>query len=211
MPEYIDDPLVEDVEVHARSRFSENRDGYHDWQEEVSVTLVVSDELDTYSQRGTYDTLRRLYQMVRTVRSEVLRKELPGYSGYINGEADKLFDEWISPNGRTEVYAETSRNLYRCPSGVVNDYYEVNGKGVYLPTFERANGIAGTPTPTPYSKSGSGSYRKSSGAGSNPEMYGVEQYIDGDDFADEWAEEFGDGDEDEGYDDAYDYWMEHQE
>ncbi len=130
MPEYIDDPLVEDVEVHARSRFSENRDGYHDWQEEVTVTLVVSDELDTYSQRDTYDTLRRLYQMVRTVRSEVLRKELPGYSGYINGEADKLFDEWISPNGRTEVYAETSRNLYRCPSGVVNDYYEVNGKGV---------------------------------------------------------------------------------
>ena len=32
--------------------------------------------------------------------------------------------------------------------------------------------------------------------------YDVSEYDDPDDFAEEWAEEFGDGN----YDDAYDYW-----
>ena len=38
--------------------------------------------------------------------------------------------------------------------------------------------------------------------------YDVYDYDDPDDFADEWAEEFGDGDYDNGDDDAYDYWEE---
>lgn len=41
--------------------------------------------------------------------------------------------------------------------------------------------------------------------------YDVYDYADGDDFADEWAEEFGDGDYDEGYDEAYDYWEDEME
>ncbi len=38
------------------------------------------------------------------------------------------------------------------------------------------------------------------------DVYDVYDYDDGDDFAEEWAEEFGDGDYEEGYDDAYAYW-----
>lgn len=36
--------------------------------------------------------------------------------------------------------------------------------------------------------------------------YDVDDYDDPDDFAEEWAEEFGDGDFEEGYEEAYDYW-----
>lgn len=39
--------------------------------------------------------------------------------------------------------------------------------------------------------------------------YDVYDFDDPDEFADEWAEEFGDGDEEEGWDDAWDYWQEH--
>lgn len=38
------------------------------------------------------------------------------------------------------------------------------------------------------------------------DVYDVQDFDDPDDFADEWAEEFGDGDYNEGYDDAYEYW-----
>lgn len=38
--------------------------------------------------------------------------------------------------------------------------------------------------------------------------YDAEDYDNADDFADDWAEEFGYGDYEEGYDDAYDYWEE---
>lgn len=38
--------------------------------------------------------------------------------------------------------------------------------------------------------------------------YGKEFYDDADDFADDNAVEFGDGDEDDGWDDAYDYYEE---
>ena len=36
--------------------------------------------------------------------------------------------------------------------------------------------------------------------------YDVNYYENGDDFAEEWAEEFGSGDSEDGYEDAYDYW-----
>lgn len=36
--------------------------------------------------------------------------------------------------------------------------------------------------------------------------YDVDYYENGDDFAEEWAEEFGSGDAEDGYEDAYDYW-----
>ena len=41
--------------------------------------------------------------------------------------------------------------------------------------------------------------------------YGVENYDNPDSFAEEMAEEFGDGDFEDGYDDAYDYWEEEYE
>ena len=41
---------------------------------------------------------------------------------------------------------------------------------------------------------------------SNDDPYGKEFYDDVDDFADDNAVEFGDGDEDDGWDDAYDYY-----
>lgn len=49
---------------------------------------------------------------------------------------------------------------------------------------------------------------KSSGSSSKKKYdpYGVYDYDDGDEFAAEWAEEFGDGDYEDGYDEAYDYW-----
>jgi hypothetical protein len=43
------------------------------------------------------------------------------------------------------------------------------------------------------------------------DVYDVYDYDDGDDFAEEWAEEFGDGDYEEGYDDAYAYWKKKNE
>lgn len=43
--------------------------------------------------------------------------------------------------------------------------------------------------------------------GKSYDPYDVGEYDDPDDFADEWAEEFGDGD----YDDAYDYWEDEME
>ena len=36
--------------------------------------------------------------------------------------------------------------------------------------------------------------------------YDVNYYENGDDFAEEWAEEFGSGDSEDGKEDAYDYW-----
>ncbi|MBQ4045278.1 MAG: hypothetical protein II627_02420 [Lachnospiraceae bacterium] len=62
--------------------------------------------------------------------------------------------------------------------------------------------------------SGSGS-GKNSGSSSHAssgkkiwDPYGVEDYDDPEDFADDWAEEFGEGNYEEGYDDAVDYWEE---
>ncbi len=43
---------------------------------------------------------------------------------------------------------------------------------------------------------------------SNDDPYGKQFYDDADDFSDDNAEEFGDGDEDDGWDDAYDYYNE---
>lgn len=53
------------------------------------------------------------------------------------------------------------------------------------------------------------SYNHSAGDSNiNDDSYGKQYYDDADDFADENAEEFGDGDEDDGWDDAYDYYEE---
>lgn len=57
--------------------------------------------------------------------------------------------------------------------------------------------------------SGSGSFSGSYGgsySGKKTDPYDVYDYGDPDDFAEEWAEDFGDGDYDVGYEDAYDYW-----
>lgn len=50
------------------------------------------------------------------------------------------------------------------------------------------------------------SYNNNSTVDDDP--YGKKFYDDADDFADDNAEEFGDGDEDDGWDDAYDYYEE---
>ena len=47
------------------------------------------------------------------------------------------------------------------------------------------------------------------GSGKN-DPYDVYDFDDPDDFADEWVEEFGDGDFEDGWDDAWDYWQENQ-
>lgn len=41
--------------------------------------------------------------------------------------------------------------------------------------------------------------------------YDVNDYDNPDDFAEEWANDFGDGDYDDGYDDAYDYWEDNRD
>lgn len=54
----------------------------------------------------------------------------------------------------------------------------------------------------------------SSGSSNNNDLrndpFDVYDFDDPDDFADEWAEEFGDGDFEDGWDDAWDYWQENQ-
>ena len=52
------------------------------------------------------------------------------------------------------------------------------------------------------------SNNSSSNSTINDDPYGKQYYDDADDFADDNAEEFGDGDEDDGWDDAHDYYEE---
>lgn len=63
------------------------------------------------------------------------------------------------------------------------------------------------------SASSSGNYSGSSSSKKTHlyDPYDVYDYDDPDDFAEEWAEEFGDGEYEDGYDDAYDYWEEENE
>ncbi len=59
----------------------------------------------------------------------------------------------------------------------------------------------------------SSSYRRSSSGSSGKkksDVYDVYSFDDPDDFADEWAEEFGDGNFGDGWDDAWDYWHDNQ-
>lgn len=52
------------------------------------------------------------------------------------------------------------------------------------------------------------SNNSSSNSPINDDPYGKQYYYDADDFADDNAAEFGDGDEDDGWDDAHDYYEE---
>ena len=55
------------------------------------------------------------------------------------------------------------------------------------------------------------SNRSTSSIRQRQDPYDVYDYDDPDDFAEEWAEEFGDGDYESGYEDAYDYWVDERE
>jgi len=59
------------------------------------------------------------------------------------------------------------------------------------------------------SKAGSSGNSKNNNDSKN-DPFDVYDFDDPDDFADEWAEEFGDGDFEDGWDDAWDYWHENQ-
>ena len=52
----------------------------------------------------------------------------------------------------------------------------------------------------------SSGYKGNSNNKKKYDPYDAYDYDDADDFADDWAEEFGYGDYDDGYDEAYDYW-----
>lgn len=55
-----------------------------------------------------------------------------------------------------------------------------------------------------YSNDSGNHYDSNTSKKSDP--YDVDYYENGDDFAEEWAEEFGSGNAEDGYEDAYDYW-----
>ena len=93
---------------------------------------------------------------------------------------------------------------YGCKKSTWNgSIYCMNHEQRYGKKHKKKSSYMQTAKPNTYQNTdGTGNLRKTY------DPYDTSDYSDGDDFAEEWAVEFGDGDYDSGYDDAYDYWEE---
>lgn len=91
---------------------------------------------------------------------------------------------WVYKNGK---------HLVNIQNPVPEDNKEEETNFTYIPSYKK-------------NKHNTDNYK-----GTYYDPYGVENYDNPDSFAEEMAEEFGDGDFEDGYDDAYDYWEEEYE
>ena len=147
---------------------------------------------------------------------EALRKSYATKVPYV-GMDEKYIDctiVCVHDSYDSETYKVSGKNIYRhkyiwyasngydvpliviCKNGEVIDVYKY-----YADTYWDSNGYPCFDNKRSTYKSYSSSSNKN-----YYDAYDVNEYDDPDDFADEWAEEFGDGDYEYGYEDAYDYW-----
>ena len=169
------------------------------------VSTYVQEEADELSHKIPYEGMKEIYlyktAMGKASSFEKVMESGQEYNQYI----------WTGRDFRKFIMLEV-----RCQKGIVvnvkimnEEMYWRHGTDVppdpyatgYVYTLED-NSLWGT------NKSSSSSSKYHISYSDDP--YDVRGYNDADDFADEWAEEFGDGDADEGWDDAYMYYEDYK-
>ena len=162
----------------------------------------IEKEYDTYLKQKEQQELAKIKKIVQDIPYVGMEEKYIDMT--LVGNHDGWEDEFYKENGKnkrkmTYTWKSDDREAYVlaviCRDGVVTSVWKYN-ENIYWtssgkPNFSVKRSFANTKKKV-----------------INYDFYDVDSYDDPDDFADEWAEEFGDGDYETGYDEAYDYWEE---
>lgn len=219
----------EDAEIRQYYLYAELMDEYEkrdiEWKYARIKTINLDESCDFYSdfQKVKNDVLEEyaLYQEERArieaetekalLKSLATRIPYEGMSEkYIDSTACGTHDEYKSKKrsvNRKTVYEHKyiwyADNGADIPLIVICEEGEVKSvTRYYLDMYWTSDGM---PNFSAERKSGSSGLGKEN----RNDPYDVHDYDDPDDFANEWAEEFGDGDFEDGWDDAWDYWQDY--
>ena len=227
-----DEGYIHNIAVEVTDEHPTSRNGFK--YRAIGVFVHVKLE-DTFESLKAYEQCRRLYAYDKALtRMEQEIRESTGYGQAVKAGSNAHGD-YISDSFRIH-FRTSAHEFYFYSSGsmsvVVPGAYGAGAKGYTFHVRDGeirdfqgekssydSSGSPGTSTKKS-SSSGNGIYSDSGKASSGvkhqsaySDPYDVNDYDDPDDFAEEWAEEFADfvdGDCDDGYDEAYDYWEENR-
>lgn len=177
---------------------------YSIWTDTFTVRLETNASFDAHTDREKYDLLAEWASCAWDAYNTFEDRYLAPYEECMP-KLWSLFDKPVSHWCRGELYIRTPGHSYQY-ANYVEDYYVLDGRDHFL--RDRKSVWYKPPTPTPAARRSSYSWQ-SSGTYKVYDPYDADDYDDPDDYAEEYEEEFGGGDD--GYEDAYDHWIEWHE
>lgn len=204
MPGLCEDlPVPGTVTVNAEVKWEDYRN-YYRWTDCFIATLETDESFDAMSDRRKYELLDEWDSCAWKAALAFREQYLEQYSACMS-ELETMYDKPVSVRNESACFIKTPNHLYQ-HAEYVRDYYVMDDRD-HLIRDEKSiwyqPPATPTPTPKPYSSwRPSGSYKVY-------DPYDADDYDDPDDYAEEYEEEFGGGDD--GYEDAYDHWVEWHE
>ena len=188
-----------DVEVKSHSTVEKlSYHNWYDWTEEITVTIHAPDSFDMKSEREIYDLLHEAYEVYREAWRDYTR-QLPDHNKYSSSFMDKYKGIQAALHVDEQVQIKTSGNTYGY-SRHLQDYYTVNGKDHFI-RDSASNWTASGSSNLQSKPSGSYGYIPPS---SSSDPYHASDYATPEDFYDDNYDEFF------SYEDAEDYYQEHE-